>query len=94
MNGGSTRPTEIRAWLDTFPRISSFVILDDDTFWDWGFLNHNVVTTMTELTPEEINNKKRYSSQTTKDGLTRALADKAAEILLRTNDWCISSRKD
>lgn len=94
MNGGSTRPTEIRAWLDTFPRISSFVILDDDTFWDWGFLNHNVITTMTELTPEEINNKKRYSSQTTKDGLTRDLADKAAEILLRTNDWCISSRKD
>ena len=90
MRGRLTRPLEIRSWLSLYPEIESFVILDDD-IWDWGFLRHNVVTTMTKLTEEEYEERKKidWCCSKTKDGLTRELADKAVEILLRKNDYCI-----
>lgn len=89
--GGLTRPLEIRSWLNEYPEIESFVILDDDTFWNWGYLRQNVVTTMRKVSPEEAAERERkriYPKEYT-DGLTRELADKAAEILLRKNEACI-----
>ena len=47
-SGAVARPLEIREWLARFHTVFSYVILDDDTFWDWGFLQRNVVTTVTE----------------------------------------------
>lgn len=41
----TARPFEIRDWLNRFPLIFSYVILDDDTFWGWGYLQRNIVTT-------------------------------------------------
>ena len=49
LRGGISRPLEIRTWLAKYPEIESFVILNDDTFWDWGYLRQNVVTTKTRL---------------------------------------------
>ena len=91
LRGGISRPLEIRTWLAKYPEIESFVILDDDTFWDWGYLRQNVVTTKTRLSKEEIAELKKTKlfPEETRDGLTRELADKAAEILLRSHDACI-----
>ncbi|MBQ4487974.1 MAG: hypothetical protein II944_01535, partial [Ruminobacter sp.] len=91
LNGSITRPLEIRSWLFSHPEIKSFVILDDDTFWTWGYLRQNVVTTTTLLSDEEIAEleKTTFNPARRIDGLTREFADKAAEILMRDNDACI-----
>ena len=47
-SGSVARPLEIREWLARFYTVFSYVILDDDTFWEWGFLQRNVVTTITD----------------------------------------------
>ena len=96
MQGCATRPLEIRTWLATFPEIESFVILDDDTVWNWGYLRQNVVTTTTRLSEEENSELKKTESfpKNTRDGLTRELADKAAEILLRNHEACIMDSDD
>lgn len=47
-SGPVARPLEIREWLARFYTVFSYVILDDDTFWEWGFLQRNVVTTITD----------------------------------------------
>jgi len=95
MQGSMARPLEIRTWHSRYPEIESFVILDDDTFWNWGYLRQNVVTTITRIPDEETSEseKKKAYPRETRDGLTRELADKAAQILLRKNDACIM-RKD
>ena len=49
-SGSAARPYEIREWLNRFPSIFSYVILDDDTFWNWGYLQRNVVTTKIKKT--------------------------------------------
>ena len=91
MMGGYTRPLEIRTWLAKYHDIDSFVILDDETFWCWGFLKFNVVTTTTQaVTPEEkalLKITTPYSSDTM-FGLTRELADRAIEILMRKAPYC------
>ena len=46
-SGVRARPFEIREWLMKYHRIFSYVILEDDHFWDWGFLQRNVVSTVT-----------------------------------------------
>lgn len=73
-SGPSARPLEIREWLNRFYRVFSYVILDDDIFWDWGFLQRNVVTTTTYC-PE---NKSSHQYVT---GLTMEHAEKAIAIL-------------
>ena len=73
-SGSAARPYEIREWLNRFPSIFSYVILDDDTFWDWGFLQRNVVTTKIKMTSYHS-----YSEYTR--GLTMSQAKKAVEIL-------------
>lgn len=52
------------------------MILDDDTFWHWGYLKRNVVTTITIKPDPEYSNRVRYH-----DGLTREMAEKAIAIL-------------
>lgn len=45
-SGARARPFEIREWLMKCHSIFSYVILEDDTFWSWGFLQRNVVSTV------------------------------------------------
>ena len=73
-SGPCARPLEIREWLYRFYRIFSYVILDDDIFWDWGFLQRNVVTTTT-FCPE---NSLAHQYVT---GLTMEHAERAIAIL-------------
>ena len=73
-SGPCARPLEIREWLYRFYRIFSYVILDDDIFWDWGFLQRNVVTTTT-FYPEN------GSSHQYVTGLTMEHAERAIAIL-------------
>ena len=44
-NGPDGRPLEIRTWLARRPEVSKFVILDDEDFWNWGWMQPFVVTT-------------------------------------------------
>lgn len=44
-NGPDGRPLEIRTWLSRRPEVSKFVILDDEDFWNWGWMKPFVVTT-------------------------------------------------
>ena len=76
LSGCEARPAEIRNWLSRFPHVESFVILDDDTFWHWGYLKRNVVTTITIKPDEEDEDDVHFQ-----DGLTREMAEKAIAIL-------------
>ncbi len=73
-SGPSARPLEIREWLNRFHNIFSYVILDDDTFWSWGFLQRNVVTTKTIRHDER--SRRKYVT-----GLTMEHAEKAIAVL-------------
>lgn len=44
-NGPDGRPFEIRQWLVDKADVKNFVILDDETFWKWNWLQKNVVCT-------------------------------------------------
>ena len=44
---------EIRTWLARRPDVSKFVILDDEDFWNWGWMHPFVVTTSWHKTIEE-----------------------------------------
>lgn len=72
--GCEARPYEIIEWLRTYKDIFSFVILDDDTFWKWGFLQRNVVTT------QRYDASRRENDRYVK-GLTMEHAYKAVAIL-------------
>jgi hypothetical protein len=76
-NGPNGRPLEIRTWLVRRPDVKKFVILDDDTFWNWGWLEPFVVTT------SYILRRDRSSSPTDERicGLDEEYAQKAIEIL-------------
>ena len=43
--GPDARPGEIRAWLVDKPNVKTFVILDDDDFWKWNWLESYFVMT-------------------------------------------------
>lgn len=83
-SGPYARPHEIRAWLLTHCNVRSFVILDDDDFWEFGWLDRHFVCTQTETDeicwPGWIERKR---------GLTLEHARQAIEIL---NDGCPMSR--
>ena len=74
VTGTTKKPLEIREWLRVFHDIFSFVILDDDTMTQWGYLQRNVVTTLTYYPDAPF--VKRY-----KTGLTEEHVKKAIEIL-------------
>ncbi len=44
-NGRNGRPLEIRTWLTKRPSVKKIVILDDEAFWNWGWMKPFVVTT-------------------------------------------------
>lgn len=44
-NGAYGRPFEIRSWLCPRPSVKQFVILDDETFWSWNWLEPHPVCT-------------------------------------------------
>lgn len=73
-SGHEARPFEIRRWLMKYHRIFSYVILEDDTFWDWGFLQRNVVSTIT-IDPSRGRDREKVR------GLTDAHVEKAIAIL-------------
>lgn len=49
LSGPLARPLEIMEWLRRYWRTNAYVILEDDTFWEWGWLRNNVVTTQTPI---------------------------------------------
>ncbi len=75
-SGPLARPAEIRAWLLDKVNVKSFVILDDDDFWEWGWLKSHVVLTI---------DKNRMVEHDYARGLLDEHADRAIEILNETN---------
>lgn len=71
-NGHDMRPFEIASWLGRRPEVENFVVLDDETFWDWKWLKPHVVCTSKE---------KKYQKGGYVKGLDERCAAKAIEIL-------------
>ncbi len=78
LSGPDARPYEIRLWLRDKPFVKSFVILDDDDFWTWGWLTRHFVRTRTPFM------NKGDSSDCWDLGLTEIHAREAIRIL---NDY-------
>lgn len=47
-SGPASRPHEICVWLACHSCVEEFVILDDDDFWELGWLSHHFVCTQTK----------------------------------------------
>ena len=71
-SGPYARPMEIRVWLEAQKELERFVILDDETFWQWNWLGDYFVCTT------HRNENGRYVC-----GMTDEDAEKAIEILNR-----------
>lgn len=69
-NGPDGRPFEIRSWLCHRPEVENFVILDDDTFWNWQWLGPHFLCTT-----------RKNADGTYKKGLDRKCAYEAIQIL-------------
>lgn len=78
--GPYARPHEIRAWLLNHCEVTSFVILDDDDFWTFGWMNKHFVCTATPT-----GSVKWPGYLETTRGLTLDHAREAVSIL---NDGC------
>lgn len=76
-SGPDARPMEIRAWLTNQINIESFVILDDDNFWTWKWLDRYFVRTATKQPGRNALGRHRDEVR----GLTEAHVQKAIEIL-------------
>ncbi len=75
-SGPKARPLEIRTWLLPRAEIKSFVILDDDNFWMWRYMEPHFVRTVVELPKEKDDWHIRI-----KKGLTDEHVEKAIRIL-------------
>lgn len=85
-SGPDSRPQEIRGWLLTHGNVRSFVILDDDDFWTFGWMDSHFVCTQTDT--DEV----RWPGYvSTTRGLTLEHAKSAIAIL---NDCPPLSRQD
>lgn len=85
-SGPDARPQEIRGWLLGHGNVRSFVILDDDDFWSFGWLDRHFVCTQTPT------NEIRWPGYlATRRGLTPDLAEQAIAIL---NDCPPLSRQE
>lgn len=76
-SGPDARPMEIRAWLTNQINIESFVILDDDDFWTWKWMDRYFVRTATSQPGRNELGRRREEVR----GLTEAHIQKAIEIL-------------
>ena len=72
VTGVEAKPLEIREWLRKFHSIFSYVILDDSTTCQWGYLQRNVVTTLTYYPDEPIT--RQYKSGLTEEHVKKAVA--------------------
>ena len=72
-NGPDGRPFEIRSWLCHRPEVENFVILDDETFWRWNWLQPHVVCIAKESS--------KYKGFFYGEGLDEECAEKAIKIL-------------
>ncbi len=70
--------TAERIWLAYRPALESFVILDDDDFWDWKWMSDKFVRTAREAVNTKKPSRWRYEK-----GLDREFAQRAVEILNR-----------
>lgn len=77
-NGPQGRPYEVRSWLAYRPALESFVILDDDDFWNWQWMSDRFVRTAREAVNTKKPSRWRYEK-----GLDREFAQRAVEILNR-----------
>ena len=75
-DGPDGRPFEIRSWLCHRPEVENFVILDDETFWNWQWLQPHVVCTAREIK----GHRQEYMK-----GLDERCARKAIKILQKNN---------
>lgn len=82
LSGSLARPLEIRRWLLEQPNLKSFAILDDDSFWQWGWLSTFWVETSRRVPGS---NYKRLS------GLSDENVEQAIRIL---NDYSAVRRLD
>lgn len=71
-NGHDMRPFEIASWLAHRPEVENYVVLDDETFWDWKWLKPHVVCTSQEM---------KYQKGGYVKGLDEKCAARAVEIL-------------
>ena len=71
-SGGLGRPFEVRTWLAERAQVKRFVILDDDDFWVWNWLNPAFV-----CTKEGIGEKHPYGYGKYKRGFTLDKLEKA-----------------
>lgn len=76
-SGPDARPMEIRAWLINQINIDSFVILDDDNFWTWKWMDRYFIRTATKQPGRNELGRHRDEVR----GLTEAHVQKAIEIL-------------
>ena len=79
-SGPKARPLEIRTWLLPRAEIKSFVILDDDSFWMWKYMEPHFVRTVVDLTKEDDWHIR------IKRGLTDAHVEEAIRILNMFDD--------
>lgn len=75
LSGSRARPFEIMEWLRRYWQVNAYVVLEDDTFWEWGWLRNNVVTTQTPLGVDA------YGRPIAEKGLTEKHAHRAISIL-------------
>ncbi len=76
------RPAEVRHWLRNKPFVKSFVIIDDEYLWPWGWMQHHVVYSFKKVVklygPQKLPHTEIFR------GLTDEDADRAISIL---NDY-------
>lgn len=68
IGGPKAWPFEIKEWPRRCWCANAYVILEDDMFWEWGWLRNNVATTQTSLGTDS------YGRPTAEKGLTEGHA--------------------
>lgn len=85
-SGPYARPHEIRAWLLDHPNVTSFVILDDDDFWAFGWLDRFFVCTQTETDEVAWPGYVRTTRGMTLEHAKQAIAILNADVPLSRSD--------
>lgn len=67
-NGPNGRPFEVRTWLQRRANVKRFVILDDESFWQWNWLSDYFVCT------EQQVGERKYACGLTEEDVKKAIA--------------------